>query len=228
MIKSIAYRCGASRGFRSPLDAARLRSTVPAGIEPITAMKFPFRAQVLIRTLGLVRVTCRCRGQGQRCVVFHSFDIVHGFLQALQMDTCARCRRQDQLKLCSRCRTVKYCSKECQISGWKAHKAKCRKDRRPPADLLACQQDTAHKSQANVQRDGVGNVPVPTCQITSLYMSKVDMSLRDGRWLQYFSDRVGLSELDLSRYIGNEEGERLDKRPFSLSMARHFTSYAAR
>ena len=144
------------------------------------------------------------------------------------MDTCARCRRQDQLKLCSRCRAVKYCSKECQISGWKAHKAKCRKDRRPPVDLLAHQQDTAHESKANVQKDGVENMPEPTRQITSLYMSKVDMSLRDGRWLQYFSDRLGLSELDLSRYVGNEDGKRLDKLPFILSMARHFASHDTR
>jgi len=38
-------------------------------------------------------------------------------------------------------------------------------------------------------------------------MSKIDMSLRDGRWLQYFSDDLGLSELDLSRYIGNDDGK---------------------
>lgn len=87
-------------------------------------------------------------------------------------------------------------------------------------DLLARRQDTVHESQANAYKDGVGNVPAPTRQIMSLYMSRVDMSLRDGRWLQYFSDDLGLSELDLSRYIGNEDGERLDKLLFFLLMAR--------
>ncbi|KAH0834240.1 hypothetical protein J3R83DRAFT_11557, partial [Lanmaoa asiatica] len=45
--------------------------------------------------------------------------------KTLQMDTCARCHQQDQLKLCSRCHAVKYCSKECQISDWKVHKSIC-------------------------------------------------------------------------------------------------------
>ncbi|KAF8244606.1 hypothetical protein K440DRAFT_609181 [Wilcoxina mikolae CBS 423.85] len=44
-------------------------------------------------------------------------------------------------------------------------------------------------------------------QMTSLYMSRVDMSLRDGRWLRYFSDDLGLSELDLSKWIGNDDGK---------------------
>jgi hypothetical protein len=153
---------------------------------------------------------------------------MHGLFQTLQMDTCVNCRRQDQLKLCSRCRAVKYCSKECQISDWKAHKPICRKGGPPPVDLPARHQGPVHELQANAQKDGVGNVPAPTRQITSLYMSRVDMSLRDGRWLQYFSDDLGLSELDLSRYIGNEDGERLDKPALFLLMARLFASHVAR
>ena len=129
--------------------------------------------------------------------------------QTFQMLTCACCPRQDRLKFCSKCRAVKYCSKECQISDWKAHKAICRKDSQPLVDLLARQQDTIHQSQTT--EDSVRNVLAPTRQITSLYMSKIDMSLRDGRWLQYFSDDLGLSELDLSRYIGNDDGEWLHK-----------------
>lgn len=124
------------------------------------------------------------------------------------MATCARCHREDQLKLCSGCRAVKYCSKECQISDWKAHKAICRKDSQPPTDPLTRQQDTLHDSQTNLHTYGAENVSTHTeRQVTSLYMSKIDMSLRDGRWLQYFSDDLGLSELDLSRYIGNDDGE---------------------
>jgi len=127
------------------------------------------------------------------------------------MDTCAICGRQDQLKLCSRCRAAKYCSKECQTRDWKAHKAICKKYGQPPVDLRARQQNTTHGTQVNPQKDGAGSEPAPTRQITSLYMSRIDMSLRDGRWLQYFSDKLGLSELDLSSYIGNDNGERLDK-----------------
>jgi len=50
-------------------------------------------------------------------------------------------------------------------------------------------------------------------QMTSLYMSRVDMSIRDGRWLQYYSDDLGLSELDLSMWIGSDDGEVLQGIP---------------
>lgn len=33
----------------------------------------------------------------------------------------------DELKLCTRCREVRYCSKECQISHWPSHKHVCKK-----------------------------------------------------------------------------------------------------
>ncbi|KAF8135426.1 hypothetical protein EV363DRAFT_1415316 [Boletus edulis] len=32
---------------------------------------------------------------------------------------------RDKVKTCSRCRLVRYCSKECQVAAWKAHKPRC-------------------------------------------------------------------------------------------------------
>ncbi|KAK0716180.1 hypothetical protein B0H67DRAFT_582541 [Lasiosphaeris hirsuta] len=36
-----------------------------------------------------------------------------------------------KLLLCGGCRKVKYCSKDCQRAGWRAHKSECKKNRGP-------------------------------------------------------------------------------------------------
>jgi hypothetical protein len=41
---------------------------------------------------------------------------------------CAGCKKTSQnLKLCSRCSSILYCSKECQCSHWPQHKLVCNK-----------------------------------------------------------------------------------------------------
>jgi MYND finger len=47
---------------------------------------------------------------------------------------CAHCLREAAAKKCSRCKTVRYCSKECQTAAWKAHKKECKA---PAADGAA-------------------------------------------------------------------------------------------
>ena len=41
--------------------------------------------------------------------------------------TCHKVAQDNALKTCSRCKKVKYCSKECQVKDWKLHKKNCRK-----------------------------------------------------------------------------------------------------
>ncbi|KAK4555320.1 hypothetical protein LTR86_007617 [Recurvomyces mirabilis] len=40
--------------------------------------------------------------------------------------TCAHCTKIRDLKKCGRCKTVSYCSKDCQKAGWTTHKSTCR------------------------------------------------------------------------------------------------------
>ena len=56
-----------------------------------------------------------------------------------------------------------------------------------------------------MDRELIGYV-VGTMQIDRLELSRVDMSLRDARYLQYFSYELGLSEVDLSKVIGVSGG----------------------
>lgn len=41
------------------------------------------------------------------------------------VEFCTKCSKIGNLKRCSRCKSVKYCSLECQKSDWAAHKTKC-------------------------------------------------------------------------------------------------------
>lgn len=46
-----------------------------------------------------------------------------------QIATCGACRKpggDSGLLWCSRCGTVQYCSRECQLADWKSHKKACR------------------------------------------------------------------------------------------------------
>ena len=35
------------------------------------------------------------------------------------------CCKKDGIMICSRCKIIKYCSKECQVADWKRHKTEC-------------------------------------------------------------------------------------------------------
>jgi len=41
--------------------------------------------------------------------------------------SCNNCGKMNNIKLCSRCRSVYYCSVECQRCNWKQHKKNCNK-----------------------------------------------------------------------------------------------------
>ena len=52
------------------------------------------------------------------------------FIKTNKANMCHACQKAAQdttLKKCSRCKKVKYCSKECQVKDWKNHKKHCRK-----------------------------------------------------------------------------------------------------
>jgi hypothetical protein len=48
--------------------------------------------------------------------------------QQTNIPTCNTCNKIDEkLKKCTRCKTMFYCSKECQVKDWKKHKKICKK-----------------------------------------------------------------------------------------------------
>lgn len=42
------------------------------------------------------------------------------------LEACAHCRQRGNLRVCTGCRSIKYCSSVCQKKAWKGHKAVCR------------------------------------------------------------------------------------------------------
>jgi len=50
-----------------------------------------------------------------------------GFTVGAKKKCCATCGKTDvKLMACSRCKKAFYCSKPCQVSGWKTHKLVCK------------------------------------------------------------------------------------------------------
>jgi len=43
-----------------------------------------------------------------------------------QCETCGKSGTAVNLKVCSRCKTINYCSKECQTKDWKSHRELCK------------------------------------------------------------------------------------------------------
>jgi hypothetical protein len=42
-------------------------------------------------------------------------------------ETCASCGKKGKVLRCAKCKSVAYCGRECQQSGWAAHKKECKK-----------------------------------------------------------------------------------------------------
>eukprot|EP00961_Rhodomonas_salina_P219058 2961202-Rhodomonas_salina.1 len=42
-------------------------------------------------------------------------------------ETCAACGKKGKVQKCSKCKSVAYCGKECQLSDWGDHKKKCKR-----------------------------------------------------------------------------------------------------
>ena len=69
---------------------------------------------------------------GEQRVLRLAKEAAEGLLMAMEsasssLEQCAnREKASDDLKLCSRCKIIKYCGRECQIAHFQQHKAACR------------------------------------------------------------------------------------------------------
>ena len=63
------------------------------------------------------------RQQIQRLADLYTNNTVEGLLEGFK---CNKCQKQ-AFKRCSKCKSVWYCSRECQVGDWPQHKEKCKK-----------------------------------------------------------------------------------------------------
>ena len=77
----------------------------------------------------LKRIEDRTTGKNPTPRRLTRIHVVDGVFAERQCGGCGVWQRDTQTKLdrCSRCRKVYYCSKECQLKDWKAHKLSCQK-----------------------------------------------------------------------------------------------------
>lgn len=54
-------------------------------------------------------------------------ELAGKFLEPITQNTCAQCPKVTELKKCSRCKKVWYCSTTCQKKDWNSHKKVCKK-----------------------------------------------------------------------------------------------------
>ena len=77
----------------------------------------------------LKRIEDRATGKNPTPKRLTRIHVVDGVFAERQCGGCGVWQRDTQTKLdrCSHCRKVYYCSKECQLKDWKAHKLSCQK-----------------------------------------------------------------------------------------------------
>lgn len=64
-------------------------------------------------------------GQGSFQAAQGALDDAKAAADAKTKETCAKCDKVGKMQLCGRCGSASYCSRECQVADWKAHKSVC-------------------------------------------------------------------------------------------------------
>ena len=59
----------------------------------------------------------------QRLAELYSNNNVEGLIEGFK---CGKCQKE-AFKRCSKCKSIWYCSRECQVSHWPEHKEGCNK-----------------------------------------------------------------------------------------------------
>jgi hypothetical protein len=88
--------------------------------------KIPFQeahAEALQRLIGFGLEVESLKSEPNKFAV--EFEEVAKFEEII--NPCAFCKTPGASKICSRCRKVRYCKKECQENDWKSHKNECSK-----------------------------------------------------------------------------------------------------
>ena len=93
--------------------------------------------------------SCQC----DDCKDFDETEDMYGLLLDAAEDFCVYCHgmgdSEDRIKVCTGCRVVGYCSKECQRSDWSTHKLCCSKD--GGAKIIAAKKEWDRRKAVKLQ-----------------------------------------------------------------------------
>lgn len=110
------------KGFtlsKREIKAAYLSKEVLEGSNPTGMNPEAFRDAVQTVEAALSAMNPEERRRGE------SLEKYNETVKYLDERTCAECQTVGALKVCTRCRTIRYCSRECQLKHWPTHKMNC-------------------------------------------------------------------------------------------------------
>lgn len=98
-----------------------------------------------------------------------SMDIVTasdlGMSGATAIQACAICKTTSHLQRCTMCKSIKYCSKECQKKDWKAHKVVCASLRdskeEDPLSAIPAPSQVSTGTDSRLRPDGDDDIALP-------------------------------------------------------------------
>lgn len=100
-------------------------------------------------------------------------------------DACATCQKTTDLQRCTKCKSIKYCSKDCQKKGWKGHKKIC-----PLLAQMKANTQDAHPDPSGSA--GLGSsAATGTAKLKNLetHIEKPFAKLDNGTWLHGRSEK---------------------------------------
>ena len=120
-------------------------------------------------------------------------------------EKCTYCgKSKNDLKQCTKCKTAKYCSKECQAKSWdEKHKADCKEMRR--LQKIIQKEENKKRSVTNL------SLPAEEVSLLALDTHYFKLSFRDGKMLFHFSRSI------LPPFIATHNPKTLEVEQFVCS-----------
>ena len=115
---------GANVNFVAEYDVTALHLATISGHKPVIRLLLKHGAKETCISDGIITATA------SEFVQLAGHDahspVMDGFVEFMKRKRCRQCGNVADTQACSRCKSVTYCSRECQKKHWKLHKPDCK------------------------------------------------------------------------------------------------------